>query len=258
MIKDHLFSLSRKIQWYKRILVSLFALNVFSIVAGFVIGLGYIKGSFNYAQIATKKIEEIQRLDTLENNFRQIEISTKIVSKSDELRYFQKWQKLISESAPYGIGADWEMAMLDEPSKKEWINNSVDKIKNIKQQTYSEISKSLTTQTKERRLILLISALTVIFGILLPLILSWFLTKAISRAQSMLIQASREFVKDWRLAIEKGGPEPFKNQQFWIEALLILSHHLGEQIDHPLFKIGGDLAGLVQSELKLARKNDAA
>jgi hypothetical protein len=103
-----------------------------------------------------------------------------------------------------------------------------------------------------------IGALTFLFGILLPGLISYLLFKALKTAQRLFIESVRSLVADWRQAVESGGPEPFKNMQFWVETLLILSHHLGRQVDHPLVQIGGDLAGLIQHELKIARNKNAA
>ena len=103
-----------------------------------------------------------------------------------------------------------------------------------------------------------IGALTFVFGVLLPGFVSYLLGKALRNAQKMFIQAARDLISDWRLAVDKGGPDPFKNMQFWVEVLLIVGSHLGRQIDHPLVQIGGDLAGLVQHELRLARDKKVA
>lgn len=119
---------------------------------------------------------------------------------------------------------------------------------------WSDLSKS-PTQVKE---LIIIGALTMTFGILLPTYIFYQMTNMAKQIRNELANAAREIAKEWMQQFEKYDQEPFRNVDFWANAVLLSAEQMGRYYNHPLAQFSGEMAGLVRTEINKIRRKPTA
>ena len=107
------------------------------------------------------------------------------------------------------------------------------------------------TQVKE---LIIVGILTLTFGIILPSYIFYRMGRMMSHVRGELVNAAREIAKEWMQQFEKYDQEPFKNVDFWTNAVLLSAEQLGRYYSHPMAQFGGELAGLVRMEINKIRR----
>ncbi len=108
-------------------------------------------------------------------------------------------------------------------------------------------------QVKE---LIAVGGLTLTFGIILPLYVLLKIGLMMDHARRELERAARDIAQEWMRQFEKYDQDPFKNVDFWMNAVLLSAEQVGRYYKHPMANFGGELAGLVRLELNKIRKDN--
>jgi hypothetical protein len=95
------------------------------------------------------------------------------------------------------------------------------------------------------------AVISVVFGLLFPLLVFWLMGKASLKAKAM---AQEEFAKTMAQLLENksdSGPTPFQNPKFYGRAILIVAEKIPLYWNHPLAGVLAELAALINLELKV-------
>jgi len=97
-----------------------------------------------------------------------------------------------------------------------------------------------------------VAVLTLIFGIVLPVLLFGLLTKLLNKARIEMQKQVKEWIDGWVDGTRKEGA--FKDPQFWVNMSLLSIELVARYYKHPIAEVGGDISKLIRQELEKANQ----
>jgi cell division protein FtsX len=262
ILRENLGRLWRRIQTYKNLMVLTIALNVLVASSGLVASYLLWTGAFQLSNEILSQNQKQTELLKLSETLLQIPDldPKKTLTRESALKELRAWENLFAQARTLGLKS------ANNPPDDYFLN--AEKGRSWKAEVKAEVAgltkahqaKVLNLAQREDRMtsaVLWIMALTLVFGVALPLILFSLILNSLRRAQKALAETAKEIVQDWSRSLSRYGDDPFKNAHFWIEAILIVSEQVGQQSRHPAAQLSAELSHLVREELHKA-KNKAA
>jgi Sec-independent protein translocase protein TatA/cell division protein FtsB len=258
-------------QWriYKRTLIFFFAVNVFSVVFAIVLAAKYISSHSTLAKKQTHLISQIENIEktqfalkTLQNKLSQrkkIEIRTREDEKQ-VLSILSDWQELRTYSAQIeGVVLNYEFSSLIDTVEAQTEIQKYDKgLESAKVLLWQKMKAQISDFNFTTQLIIITGVITLLFGLILPTIISSYMGRALNNARKEMQNAALEFIKAWGEAKAGMGEDAFKNVEFWLQILLLVGQQTSRLSSHPAAQITGELAYLVRIELQKSAASKAA
>jgi hypothetical protein len=256
-------NLLRKIKLYKNLLWFFFALNVFVLVSGGILGLDYWYSKKKWSDRQDKLFVSINLAHEVEaklfalSHQEPVELKGKSLDKKTEGQLFgrfHQWQKLQEEikelksiSGYGGLSLLQYDANGPKLAQVKKIYREVQELKKNQQGKIIAVKGILFDSTFA---LTMITLSTLLFGIIIPGFIFAFLTRALWRAQNELQKHVREWMNEWVKQSKAAGGEPFRNPQFWANMALLTVESFAAFSKHPIAHISGDLTYLIRQELQ--------
>ncbi len=263
MIRENLSTLWRRIRFYKRLLVVSMVAATLTVVTGVVTAYLLYAGAFRLTEKLRDYAGVQQHMQTVADEaaaLLNVEASPRTGALSQTMVDIRKWERLIAKADEAGLTAKLPAPtdyFSNAVGAKAWLQDVREQALTAKDAQLRNIQSLAEREGALRDAVIWIGALTVLFGVALPLLCIGFLTKALRKAQTALTEAARQLVQDWSRVMDRYGEAPFQNAHFWIETTLVLTERLGVELKHPMGHLAADLAGLVREELSRTKKTAA-
>lgn len=118
-----------------------------------------------------------------------------------------------------------------------------------KQEIQATVQQLISKSMKASQQAAVVGLLTFIFGIVLPLLISYFLTKTLLEAkksyEEMVAQWIAKYLQEWRTA----GDQPFQDPFFWMNLVITTVEIFGPQSKHPAMQILSEFAPVIKREI---------
>lgn len=255
-------------QWqrYKTAMVVFLSLNVFSVTCAFVLGINFFSVKKDLGERHSASLQNIMKADkalvALDQLLHDIQSRTKLEIRSAEderrvLALLARWQEardLANQVLPQAIQLQTAVLIFNSENQS-LIGQMRASLLSVKESEWQNLNTSLHKYNDRMKLLITTGAITLIFGIILPLTILYLMGRAVNRLRIELQNTALEFIKTWAETKAGFGEEAFKNVEFWLQVLLLIGQNTSRVSTHPLAVIAGELAYLVRLELQ--RKNNA-
>jgi len=263
MIQEQLGFVWRRLLALKYLMVLTVAFNVFTASSGLIAGYFFWRGTFSLSSEIinhTTDANHFKKALELIEDLKKIKPGQGPISRAQAVRELQSWESLRLRLENLNLGATAPLPELPQ----DYFTNSVrasyflQELKAIlKQKVSQQEANILALAQRESALVkavIWIGALTLVFGVAIPLIIFSLTLKALRQGRKALTKAAQDIVADWSKTLSRYGEDPFRNAHFWIEALLILTEQIGAQSRHPAALLSAELSHLVRHELERTKK----
>lgn len=238
--------LTSKWRFYRNTLVACFFINVLVVITGMCLAVDHwhtaLKGSGSQEQLFSR-LESADKLEVAVQNL-------KSPSKKDATSEFLNWSEIKIQLMEIGAPALPLEVMNSSEARAAYLAGLETDIRSKKMTWMKEWRQTQSRDAHVVRLIIIISALSLIFGLLLPLYCFHRISRILVRTKDDLQKAAQNIVAEWLKAAHRFGEDPFRNIEFWLHIVLIAAAYIGESSRHPAAQVAAELAHLVRRELK--------
>jgi hypothetical protein len=262
MIQEGLGIVWRRILKLKQLLFAAILINVLAATSGIICSIFMWKGTFDLSEKVVDLHSQQSRLHEVASLATSLDLLPHPgkVSREDAFKEMQSWERLRSEVKDLELKSAKHFPndyFVSGERAKFWLSTVKQEIQSNLNQHESQIVQLAHREHQLTRAVIWLAAITLIFGVAIPMIAIALILKALRVAQRTLTTAAKEIVQDWSTALNRYGEEPFKNAQFWVEAVLILTEQFGSQSRHPAAVLGAELSHLVRHELHKSKSTAA-
>ena len=252
-------TVARQFRFYKRAFVLCFFLNVLAITSGAVFGAHYWKKSFSGQNKSEKLTQNLITSEKIETQLQLIEShleqKSKVASSRETLlEELTLWQKLDDLRLQSELSAVDRAQLRTRETSMEYVDQLIRDNRDRRAQLFTDWQKLREQQTKPVVLFLIIAALALFFGLILPLYFLHKLGRQIAAVKADLQKSAQEITREWMHALTQFGDQPFKNIDFWLHISLLVATYLGQTSYHPSVQLMSEMARLIRLELQ---KNSA-
>lgn len=244
--------LMKKIKLYKNIIWTLLFLNIFCVSMGFILG-------FNY--FATKKIihsqikdsgQLIQSIDLINHK-----ISKQFIAKSSNnlILNFELYKFIEDLKAKNQV--EKTSTLYSIPFEKNNFNKEAyldiqKSLNDIKNESINKIIAKNSSLDSSNSEIIIVAAITLIFGIILPWFFIFLITKAMLLAKKELESKISLWIKEWNENSKLFKEDKFKNVEFWLKIFLATMEQSENFSSHPAVLYSSYVSKIVRKELDKA------
>lgn len=238
-------SLTSKWRLYRNTLVACFFINVLVVITGMCLAVDHWHTAFKSTESQDRLFTRLESADKIETAIQNLK-SLKKDAVSDFVNWSEiKIQLTSLQAAPLPLEA-----MSTTEAKSVYLSGLETEIRSLKSVWMKEWRRAQSRDTNVVRLIIVVSLLSLTFGLLLPLYCFARISRILVRTKDDLQKAAQNIVAEWLKAAHRFGEDPFRNIEFWLHIVLIAAAYVGESSRHPAAQIAGELAHLVRRELK--------
>lgn len=254
----------RKWYLYRNLLVGFFVLNVFCVVSGFVLSFNYWGFKQSLRDQHRTELEKLSATADLERQVAELENLLYNGPKLERAALFREateWQKLQSYLHASGLSNKFpfsEATVATPKSGLAYLKDIKTNLADERKKAFNKVSEMVESYSDTTREIIIIGALTLLFGLVIPGFIVWRLTRLLKRTTEQLRQTAREIADEWLRQNDKFGADGFKTVEFWVEMALLATQFTGRAANHPMAQLAGELAGLVRQEIEKSRAAKAA
>jgi len=256
-------------QWgrYKKSLILFLSINIFSIVMALVLGVNYFSVKKDLGIKQRQLIQKVEHTD----------VAIGLVMRfARQLSYKEQMRNQTDQAFMIALVTDWSrlarileefenIKISKEASSFIWSKETMSELKTVeeklqieKQDLLDELKHGTIAYDDSTRLLIAIGAITLLFGLVLPNVVLYFMGKTLNGLRRELQDAAIQFLKQWSETKAGFGDEAFKNVDFWMQIVLLVGSQSGRFSNHPALQIGSELAHLVRIELQKQAKSDKA
>lgn len=237
--------ITRKWRFYRTALATCFFLNVLCIMTGMVLSVDHWRTALKTDANQTQLFDRLDAADRI-----QVAIQNLRLPKKDATLEFENWSEIKIQLQVIGSEAFPLAALSSNETKSAYLNRLETEMRDKKSMWMSEWRKSRVRDSHVVRTIIVISALALLFGLVLPLYCFSRITRVLVRTKNDIHKAAQNIVSEWLKAAHRYGEKPFRSVEFWLHIVLIAATYLGTSSRHPAAQVAGELAHLVRAELK--------
>lgn len=249
-------------QWslYKKSLVFFLCINVFSVTMGIVLGVNYFTSKRDLGTRLQASLEKIESADAAIAHLHQFEAEfasrTRIEIRSVEdekkiLNLLGQWQKikaLAFEVTNIEVNPETSFLVASAQSLSE-IQNIKNQMATVKIAELKHAKIEIEKYNDTTKLIIIAGAITLLFGIIAPTLILYLMGRALNHARREIQATALQFVKTWAETKAGFGEDAFKNIDFWLQILLLVSNHAAKMSSHPAIQITSEIVHIVRLEL---------
>lgn len=237
--------LTSKWRFYRNTLVACFFINVVVVITGMCLAVDHWHSAYKSGESQERLFSRLESADKIETAIQNLKSG-----KKDATNDFINWSELKIQLTAIG-GAPLSLEAMNSPeSKTAYLTSLETDVRSQKLQWMKDWRAAQSRDSNVVRLIIVISFLSLTFGLLLPLYCFARISKILVRTKEDLQKAAQNIVAEWLKAAHRFGEDPFRNIEFWLHIVLIAAAYLGESSRHPAAQVAGELAHLVRRELK--------
>jgi hypothetical protein len=246
----------KKVQFYKRALQVLLALNVAMLTAGGIATVSYF-GSVQFMKVLT--VQNMHRLNLLESMETDLIYLASIApnKKPDQkqIRHLESLRFKLEE------WPDTNLAQIVLPENLEDAGVNEQLVLSIHQRIVRE-QKFLRDQIQDgseklgslAKQLMILGFSILIFGILLPIVLFKRLQTEITVARHKVEEKVSHWIAGWFESHSQHEESPFQDPVFWIKVVLLSAETFAPQSSHPFMQFIGEFAPTLRKEIEKERK----
>jgi hypothetical protein len=246
----------KKVQFYKRALQVLIALNVAVLTAGAIAGASYFS-SIQFIKVLTQQnVERMQLIQVMQNDLNVLsQASNEKKSANLRIRHLESLRLRLeswpgSNLAQISLPDSFDGTELDPALIVSVRERLVTEEKLLGDQLIDGTSKlgSLTEK------LIFLSLSTFLFGILLPILLFRKLMKEMQNAKHKVEEKVSFWIADWFKTYSQHGEKPYQDPSFWLKLILISVEAFAPQSRSPFMQFLADFAPTLRKEIENQKK----
>lgn len=260
-------------QWarYKVALVVFFTMNAFSIILALVLGVNHFVVKHNLANTQLQTIANLETADQTLAKLTELQTGLQVNLLTDQktnqktqiinekkytllilthsLELKNLLQQLNSAQQEIQLNDDLSTLLSATENPSQFISTR-EQIENIKKQMLHNLKLQIESSNNSTQLLIVIGLLTLIFGLILPSMIFYLMSRGLNKIRLEIQKSAIEFIKDWGKIRDQFGNDAFKNAEFWLQIILLLGSFSGRMSSHPLAQISSEFAHLIRLELQ--------
>lgn len=253
-------SLNKKLRFYKNAFVLCIFLNVLSVTFGVVFGAYYfnlVLSTSSAADQITFQINHTEKIDSQLNKIKDfLELKSKaLTTRENMLEELTLWQELEGLLAQANQPAIDKKNLKNRETSIEYLSQLTNKNRETRAQLFTDWDGLRSKQNRPLLLFVVVAAITLFFGLFLPLYFLRQIALQIQKLKTDLHRAAQDITREWMHALTQFGDQPFKNLDFWLHIILLGASYLGKTSSHPGLQLASELARLIRVELQKNSSN---
>ncbi len=237
--------ISSKWRFYRNTLVTCFFINVLVVISGMCLAVDHWHTALKQSDSQDQLFAHLVSADKLDAAIENLKLG-----KKDATNDFENWSEIKIQLIEMNAAPLPLEVMNSTEAKAAYLSSLETEMRAKKAKWMKDWRGSQSHDAHVVRLIIIVSALSLLFGLLLPLYCFTRILRILVRTKDDLQKAAQNIVAEWLKAAHRFGEDPFRNIEFWLHIVLIAASYLGESSRHPAAQVAGELAHLVRRELK--------
>ncbi|MGE3974101.1 MAG: hypothetical protein AB7F59_06200 [Bdellovibrionales bacterium] len=227
--------LLKKIQILKRSLIVLVSVNIFVLITAFVAAYNYYQSKYQLEAQWDQKQSALIEVQNAESEIYRLSL-LKPQTSDQQYAHRRDSEKLSESLLKLGVTQKSSPERLAELHK-------------ISTTYQSEVKSLISLSTKTSSQAAIVGFFTLVFGIILPLLISFWLTRSMLQAkrdyEAMVAQWITSYLQGWQTA----GDKPFQDPFFWMNLVIATVEIFGPQSKHPAMQILSEFAPVIKREI---------
>lgn len=242
----------KKIQYYRKLALVLFAVNVFSAALGIATFITYFTSKREFAQTNELYANHLNALDDVNDQLIHL---VGIAKLNDPESLFQK--RKMAENLETVVKKLNQENIIKNPTLgiNEKLNSSFDfetalrEVHQARVHVGTQINENAKRSIDLHQHLLWVGLVTLTLGIALPLLIIHFITRRLNEArQSFQLQVS-QWISQWIALNKTYGGRFYQQPEFWLQILLLTTELFAEKAKHPIILFFADIASMIRTDL---------
>lgn len=245
----------KKVQLLKRALQTLLAVNVLVLTSGAVATVSYF-GSVHFMKVLTQQnTDRMQRLSAMRSDL--LALSFQEPGKKIEYKHIRHLESLrlkLQEWPDSGLAQIALPETLEQASLSPALITSIDeRISTEQDRLRAQLVEGSQKLGSLAWQLGVIGALTLVFGMILPLILFKYLSNEVAVTRVKVEERVSHWIAQWFETHAKHGDKPLQDPTFWLKIILLTVESLAPQSRHPIAQFLGEFAPTLRREIEAER-----
>ena len=249
-----------KWRFYKRAFIFFVCVNVFSVATSMVLAVKYFGFQHDYGAQQVAEIHRVAKIDAglgqLQAFILELQTHTALDIRSTEdekhiLQLLEAWSRIknyAQEIHATTLPVDFS-PLINTPENAASLRQIATEFQTIKAATYNALEQRLTTYRSNMRELLVIGFITLLFGLILPLLCLYLLGRALNGIRREMQAAALRVVGEWSETRLQFGEGAFRNMEFWLKMLCLAGEQTRHLSYHPAAQVVSEFAFLIRHEL---------
>lgn len=257
-------------QWrfYRRSLMVFLALNIFSVVVALLLAAKYFGSQKNFGEKQRELYSQITSAEESLKDLRKIQATLKgrtrleVKTLQDEkliLDSLSAWQKIREKATVLKL--DWPKdfsPLIDTSENRTLLAEMTVQLEECQALRLKALAVSLGKYESNVRQLILAGLMTLMFGFIFPSLFIYLIGRALNRVRVEMQKAALEFIRGFNENRSAYGADAFKNVEFWLQILLLMSEQARYLSGHPVALMTSEISYVIRQELKKSQNNSKA
>jgi hypothetical protein len=242
----------KKIQILKRGLIALVCINIVVLSTSLFATYNYFSLKIKLEDEWTQKQDRISQIQGVETNLLKLSLRQP-KNAEEQYEYRRDSDRLREELLDISSTSHQRVSFVVDPKATKITPDESQEIASLlgdlKQKDQLALRELLTNSMKASSQAAIAGALTVLFGIFLPMLISFFMTRALLEAKRSYEEMVAQWIAKYMYEWQQSGDKPFQNPLFWANMMIVTVEIFGRQSRHPAMQIISELAPLIKKEM---------
>lgn len=249
-------SLLKKLQFYKRALQIMIALNVLVVTAGVIATISYFSSIQFFKLLAHQNTERLVLLSSMQTDL--VALANREPGKKVPYSYVRHLESLRLKLEQWPDSGLAQIALPENieeatiaPSMIASIQERIIKEQGTLREQIAQGSRNLTSLTVQ---LAWLGFFTFVFGVLLPVFAFKRLNTEVVNTRHKLEERASHWIAQWFEMHAKHGDKPMQDPTFWAKIILLSIETFAPHSRHPMMHFLGEFAPTLRKEIESERE----